>query len=272
MVDLTNASIFNQLLVWPIANLLIALYKGISLLGIPGSFGWAIIGLTLLIRTAIQPLTNKQMESTRKMQELKPKIDLLQKKYKNDKQKLQTEQMKLYQEHGINPAAGCLPLLIQMPIIFGLFQAFRGILLDSSPEHAVSAINQIVYFPWLTIDSLNVMFFGIDLTLFPNTWQEKGIWLLLIPVITGALTWYQTKMMTTSMQQPAKVDKSKTVKKEEKKPEDMAAEMQKQMGFIMPIMIGVFSYSFPIGIALYWNTYTVFAILTQKHTVKLKKA
>ena len=268
MPDLANASLFHQALVWPIVNLLIAIYKGAVSLSIPGAFGWAIIGLTLIVRGALHPLTHKQMESMQKMQALKPQIDKLAKKYKNDKQKLQAAQMNLYKEQGINPAAGCLPLLIQMPIIFGLFEAFRGILLDDSLVHAVETINQIVYIPLLKIQSLDISFFGIDLSLYPSKWQEHGIWLLLIPVITGALTWYQTKMMTDMQKAQKKDTLSEPPKKKKEGTEDMASEMQKQMTMIMPVMIGIFSYNFPLGIALYWNTYTVFAIVTQKHFTK----
>ncbi|MBI4136630.1 membrane protein insertase YidC, partial [Candidatus Roizmanbacteria bacterium] len=189
----------------------------------------------------------------------------LQKKYKNDKQKLQQEQLKLYQEQGINPAAGCLPMLIQLPIVYGLFQTFQGILQAESNQQALDMINKLVYHPSLHLDSLDTTFFGIQLTLSPNQWQEQGIWLLAIPVITGVLTWYQSKVMT-AMQQPAAAKTSeKKGKKEEKKPEDMAQEMQKQMMYIMPVMIGFFAYSFPIGLSLYWNTLTLFMILTQKH-------
>ena len=273
MVDITTANIFHQILVWPILNLLILLYKGFASLGIPGPLGWAIIGMTFIVRGIIHPLNHRQMDTMRKMQELKPHIENLQKKYKNDKQKLQQEQLKLYQQHGINPAAGCLPLLIQMPIVYGLFQTFRAILQAESNQQALDTINKLVYHPFLHIDSLNTTFFGINLTIFPNQWQEYGIWLLAIPVITCVLTWYQSKVMT-AMQQPSSVNlpagkagatEGKSKKKEEKKPEDMAQEMQKQMMYIMPVMIGFFAYSFPIGLSLYWNTLTLFMILSQKH-------
>ncbi|KKS22390.1 MAG: membrane protein insertase, yidc/oxa1 family, preprotein translocase subunit YidC, partial [Microgenomates group bacterium GW2011_GWC1_41_8] len=253
-----------QILVWPILNLLILLYKGFASLGIPGPLGWAIIGMTFIVRGIIHPLNHRQMDTMRKMQELKPHIENLQKKYKNDKQKLQQEQLKLYQQHGINPAAGCLPLLIQMPIVYGLFQTFSAILQAESNQQALDTINKLVYHPFLHIDSLNTTFFGVNLTIFPNQWQEYGIWLLAIPVITGVLTWYQSKVMTAMQQPQNQIEKPKT-KKDEKKPEDMAQEMQKQMMYIMPVMIGFFAYSFPIGLSLYWNTLTLFMIVSQKH-------
>lgn len=262
MRDITTGNIFHQLLVWPILNVLILLYKGFESIGVPGSFGWAIIAMTFIVRAIIHPLNHRQMETMRKMQELKPHIENLQKKYKNDKQKLQQEQLKLYQKHGINPAAGCLPLLIQMPIIYGLFQSFSAILQADSNQQALETINKLVYHPALHIDTLNTDFLGINLTISPNQWQEAGIWLLIIPVITGILTWYQSKVMTAQQTPAKKIEKKK---KDEKAPEDMAQEMQKQMMYIMPFMIGFFAYSFPVGLSLYWNTLTLFMIMSHKH-------
>ena len=191
-------------------------------------------------------------------------FDALKKKHKDNKQALASAQMELFKKHNVNPAAGCLPLLIQMPIVYGLFQTFRAILQAESNQQALDTINKLVYHPFLHIDSLNTTFFGINLTIFPNQWQEYGIWLLAIPVITCVLTWYQSKVMTAMQQPQNQIEKPKT-KKDEKKPEDMAQEMQKQMMYIMPVMIGFFAYSFPIGLSLYWNTLTLFMIVSQKH-------
>jgi YidC/Oxa1 family membrane protein insertase len=114
---MTDPNIFNRLLIWPFMNVLIGIYKFLEIAHIPGAFGWAIVLLTVLVRGAMTPLTKKQMESARKMQAIKPHLDELHKKHKDDRKKLQEEQMRLYQEHGINPAAGCLPLLISFPIL-----------------------------------------------------------------------------------------------------------------------------------------------------------
>ncbi len=97
-----------------------------SLHSFTGSYGLAIILLTFIIRLVLFPLVSKQTRSMKKMQELQPMMQELQKKYENDKEKLQQETMKLYQENKVNPAAGCLPLLIQMPILIALFRALRG--------------------------------------------------------------------------------------------------------------------------------------------------
>ena len=82
------------------------------------NYGLSLIMFTVLIKCALLPLTVKQIKSTQQMQELQPELERLQKRYKNDKEKLNEETMKLYQEKGVNPAGGCLPMLVQLPIIF----------------------------------------------------------------------------------------------------------------------------------------------------------
>lgn len=265
---MTNATLFNQFLIWPFINLLVAFYKGFSFLHIPGSLGFAIIALTLTVRGALHPLTAKQMESAKKMQELKPHLDKLQHKHKHDKQRLQQEQLKLYQKHGLNPAAGCLPMLLQFPVLIALYQVFWQILGNSNLSEMVSQINNIVYFSYLKIQSLDLWFFGINLASKPSQWQEHGWWLLGIPIITAGLQWYQTKLMTNIQRTEDRRQKTvggrqKTEEEKEQK-ENLGQEMQKQMAILMPLMIGFFAFSFPIGLALYWNTFTVFGIISQK--------
>jgi YidC/Oxa1 family membrane protein insertase len=89
------------------------------------NYGLSLIMFTVLIKCALLPLTVKQIKSTQQMQELQPELERLQKRYKNDKEKLNEETMKLYQEKGVNPAGGCLPMLVQLPIIFSLFYTIR---------------------------------------------------------------------------------------------------------------------------------------------------
>ncbi len=97
---------------------------------VTGSAGVAIILFTIVIKTLLLPLTIKSVRSTKAMQELQPKIRELQKKYGQDRQRLSAEMMKLYQEHGINPMSGCLPMLLQIPVFFGLYFAIRNLSLS----------------------------------------------------------------------------------------------------------------------------------------------
>jgi len=107
-----------------VSKMVTGLYHFLGSAGIP-NYGLAIVLMTIIIKIILFPLTKKQLESTRAMMEIQPKMNELQQKYKYDKEKLNQELAKLYQEHHVNPLAGCLPLLIQMPILFGIYYAIR---------------------------------------------------------------------------------------------------------------------------------------------------
>ncbi|EKE15149.1 MAG: hypothetical protein ACD_12C00128G0001, partial [uncultured bacterium] len=116
-----DPNFFNTIFVIPILNLLVIFYKLFLLVKLPGAFGFAIIALTIAIRMLFQPFFKKQIETAKKMQELKPHLDNLSSKHKDDKKQLQAEQLKLYQQHGINPTSGCLVMIIQLPVFIALY-------------------------------------------------------------------------------------------------------------------------------------------------------
>lgn len=266
-----NPTLWNQLLVWPIINLLVAFYKFFEWLHFPGPLGFAVIALTIIIRLILYPLMAAQMKSAKKMQKLKPHLDAINAKHKDDKKALQQAQLDLYKEHGVNPAAGCLPLLVQMPVLIALYNVFYQVLQNGNITNLVSDINHVVYASSLRLSDLDLTFFGMNLGVKPSEWTTHGMWLLAIPVITAGLQWWQSKLMIPSTssgpavptsrpgQKLAKVEK----KDEEKKPEDTAMEMQKQMAMITPVMFGIFAYQFPLGLALYWNVFGLFGIIQQ---------
>lgn len=261
---LLHPTLWNQALIWPITNLLVAFYRLGEFLQVPGPLGFSIIAMTIVFRILLYPFMNTQMKSAKKLAKLKPHIDELQKKHKDDKQALQQAQMALYKEHGVNPAAGCLPLLIQMPVLIALYNVFYSVFQNSDLTTMIADINKILYFPQLHLSSFDLSFFGFNLAAKPSQWQQYGWWLLAIPIITGLLQWYQTKLMMP----PTEKKKESSDKKEEKKDEDMAAEMQKQMAIISPLMFGFFAYQFPIGLALYWNLFGIFGIIQQQYINK----
>ena len=108
--------------------------------GFVGSYGWAIVILTVLIRVVLWPLNDSQAKSMKKMQELQPKIRAIQDSHKNDPQKMQAEMMKFYSEHKFNPFAGCLPMIVQLPIFIGLFGAL------SSPMFLMESVHENFFF------------------------------------------------------------------------------------------------------------------------------
>jgi len=257
---MTNPSFFNQILIWPILNVLMFFYKILAASKIPGAFGLAIISLTLFIRTLLYPLTKTQLVSAKKMGKLKPELDKLSKKHKGDRQKLQQAQLELYKKHGLNPAAGCLPLIMQMPVFIALYQVFWQVLGNGNLTQVVKDINRIVYHPFLKIESMDLYFFGLNLAEKPANWQKAGWWLLLIPIITAGFQWYQTKLIAGETR-PKKEMVSQKKKKSKESQENMGQEMQKQMALMAPLMIGFVSFSFPVGLALYWNTFSLFGII-----------
>lgn len=259
---MNNPNLWNQILVWPILNVLIALYKLFEFLHVPGPLGFAVIGLTLIIRLILYPLMAAQLRSAKKMAVIKPHMDALAAKHKGDKQALQQAQMALYKEHGVNPAAGCLPLLIQMPVLIALYNVFYQVLNNGNLTKIIGEINQVVYLPAFKITNLDLNFFGINLAVKPSQFQTHGYVLLLVPLITAALQWWQTKLMmgaTPKVPPQPSVPKGGTTEGKE----DMAADMQKQMAIITPIMFGYFAYQFPLGLALYWNVFGLFGIIQQ---------
>lgn len=147
---MTNPSIFNEVLVWPITNLLVGIYHILNFIHLPYALGFSIIALTVVIRIVLYPLTNSQLRASKKMQELNPHIANLKAKHKGDAKTLQAETMKLYKEHGVNPAAGCLPVLVQLPIIWGLYSVLRNVVNPNSTA-VLKSINQIVYFSGLKL-------------------------------------------------------------------------------------------------------------------------
>ncbi len=254
--------IFNQLFLHPIINLLVFIYQVLTAANLPGALGLSIIVLTVIIRVLVWPFMTTQLQSAKKMAELKPHMDALKSKHKGDKQTLASAQMALYKEHGVNPAGGCLPAIIQIPVFIGLYQAITHIL-PSVAGSSIDYVNSILYFSWLKLpQTLDPYFLGLNLGYKPSEFATHGSFLLLIPALTALLTFIQSQM---AIVKPPKVYSSDSPKeiKEKESIEDSMSQVQSQMVYMMPLMIGFFAWQFPIGLAIYWNTYTILGILQQ---------
>ena len=253
-------NIFDALIVNPIINALLFVYLIISSIGVPFALGFSIIVLTIIIRFILYPLTTSQLRASKKMQELNPHISKLKEKHKGDAKTIQAETMKLYKEFGVNPLAGCLPLIVQLPVIWGLYSVLNKVIHLGATT--VAEVNKIAYSDALKLSGpWNVYFFGLPLADNPShLMNTMGPIILFVPILTGALQFVQSKMMLSSA--PTKQE-MKIETKKEKKNEDFASAFQKQSMYIFPFMIGFFSFSFPIGLSLYWNTFTVFGIIQQ---------
>lgn len=253
--------LFNEIFLRPIINLLVLIFQGMEAINLPGSLGLSIIALTVIIRFLAWPFMSSQLKSTKKMVELKPHLQDLRKKHAADKQALAAAQMALYKEHGVNPAGGCLPALIQIPIFIALYQAIINIVPGAGGS--IERLNSLLYFSWMKLaQNPDPSLFGINLGAKPSEFLGQGVWLLSVPILTAALTFIQSKMMVPEEIKKYPSDSPKEVKEKEGM-EDTMAQMQSQMMYLMPVMIGYFAFSFPIGLAIYWNTYTILGILQQ---------
>ncbi len=251
---------FNLIFFGPIVNLLVLILHGLELVHIPGALGLSVILLTIIVRLLVWPFMGSQLKSAKKMADLKPHLDALKEKHGSDKQALAAAQMALYKEHGVNPAGGCLPALIQLPVIWALYQTIFAFF--SGPTGLVR-INDVLYLPTLHLSSTpDLHFLGLNLATKPAQFAQYGWFLLLIPLVTAFFQFIQSKMMVPVAVKGYSTDSPKE-KVEKEKAEDTASAMQSQMVYMMPLMIGYFAFQFPIGLALYWNTLTLMSILQQ---------
>lgn len=241
-----------------VAWVLVKIHSGLSLI-FPADSGWAwggaIVLLTVLMRILIFPLFVKQIQSSRKMQALNPQIQVLRKKYKNDKQRLNQEMMKLYQENGANPISGCLPLLIQFPVFISLFNVLNKIAKakEGNGSHGIS--------PELVKSAKEANIFGAHISdSFMNAWStEPKAWNALaitgIAVAISSTTTFLT--MKSSMSRQPAMD-----------PDNPMASAQKMMVWLAPIF-GLFGIAFPLGVLLYWVTSNSWT-LAQSHYIYSK--
>lgn len=247
--------IFNSVIVHPIINVLVAIYQVLLAFNIPYPLGFSIIGLTIAIRIILYPLISAQLRASKKMQDIAPHLSNLKQLHKGDKKRLQEETMKLYKEHGVNPAAGCLPTLIQLPVIWGLYSVLNNIVHKNSKE-LVSYINGIVIDPLKLDFGWESTFFTIPLGQSPSQLMSTmAVIALAIPLVTGLLQFFQTKMIFA----PKPANQANLVKKND----DFASVFQSQATYIFPVMIAFFSFTLPAGLSLYWNTFTIFGIIQQ---------
>ncbi len=231
---------WDLLITNPMVNVLLWIYNAIG-----GNFGLAIILFTLLIRLLTHPLTVQQLKGSQLMQELQnsEKWKNIQKKYKDDKEKLAQEQMKLYQEMGFNPLAPCLPTLIQFPIIIGLYQAIMRALATTPMEllqftkHVYPFINATKLVP------LNSHFLWMDLGQ-PERLVIFGVGIPTLTILVVITTYLQSKLMTPPSASP----------------NDQSAQMSKMMNIYMPLFMGYIAYTLSSGLAIYFVASNLFSI------------
>ncbi len=253
--------IFTTILLNPTLNALIALYKVFEQVGAPGPLGFAILSFTVILRILLWPIMAQQLRSAKKMSALSPKLNEIKKKYAKDKVMQQQKQAELFKENGVNPASGCLPLILQLVVLIAIYNVLSQVVSAKSPTDLINHINSVLYFPQLHLSiPLDQSFLGTSLATKPADWAHIGLWLLIFPVLTVGLQLIQSKMMLPNT---PKVPKKKDDKKNTDDFASTMASTQQQLTLILPFMTGFFVYLYPLGLALYWNTFTLFGILQQ---------
>ncbi len=236
---------WNSLLIHPLLSLLVAAFN------VGRDFGLAIVLVTIAIRLVLYPLFVAQIRSQRAMQELAPAINELKTKYGKDRQRMSEEQMKLYKERGYNPAMGCFPLLVQMPILFAMYAAFIQAGGGPGQEHVLTGADYSTFLPpFITYP------FGpsqpLDTAAHWLPWITGGLaqadpWYIL-PVLAGA-----TQLIASIMAQPLKQPVT----------DDPQAKMMQSMVYYFPLITVFIAWGLPAGLGLYWVSTTLFQIVQQ---------
>ncbi|MBQ7528336.1 membrane protein insertase YidC [bacterium] len=210
-----------------VASLMITLLRGIE--SVTGSYGLAIVVFAVIIKLLLYVPTKQQYQAMKDMQKIQPEIQRLQELYKDDQNTLQQKQMELMREHNVNPLAGCLPMLIQMPILFAIW---RAIMMDQR-------LFENAYFMWIYPGPLQ--------NLFPDLLASSLAGRDLPMILFYGLTMYLSQRLTST--------NSNT----------QAASQQKQMAIIMTVMFSwmMWAYNWPCALILYWSVFSLLTIIQQ---------
>ncbi len=246
-----QTEVWNLVIVHPLINALVLLYDVFF-----HDFGIAIVLLTVFIRLALYPLFLTQLRSQRAQQELAPALAELKKKYKDDRQRFAEEQMKLYRERGFNPASGCLPLVVQMPILFGLYSALSQVgcglgqnVGQACPGLSREELGTILYpfvgnpiEPGAMLRTLSVFL----------PWSGDGLAhkdpFFILPVVAAVVT-----LVSSLMTMPTKQAQT----------DDAMQRSMQSMIWTTPAITLLFGLQLPAGLALYWIVSTLFSVLQQ---------
>ncbi len=239
----TFTTIFNTVLYQPIFNVFVGLYNIV-----PGhDIGVVILIVTILVRLILYPLTSSSIKAQKSMQDLQPKMDAVKKEHAGDQQKQAQALMELYKTNKVNPFASCLPILIQLPILIALYMVLRdGLMSNNLGKELYSFIANPGQ-----INPISLGYFDM---------AKKNV---ALAVLAGAAQWWQAKSLIRT--------KPPAVAGAGGKDEGMAAMMNKQMLYFMPLMTVVVGISLPAGLTLYWFFSTLLTGLQQMLLFKKSK-
>jgi YidC/Oxa1 family membrane protein insertase len=239
--------------------ILIAVYQFLENVGAPAAIAWSIVILTLIVRAVLIPLYRKQLVSQRRMQLLQPEVKEIQKRYKGDTMKARAAQQELFKERGINPLAGCMPLLLQMPLLFIMYSVIQGGLTNQDPRAMLNVfgtqvvdlrcqniVNGVIDATKPCIDSV-VPLLG-DISKAQSLFSIFGFGISVLAIASAVLQLVQSRMML-----PA-ADPDNT---------DPNARIQRQTMLFLPLISIVYGGFLPAGLFIYWIVATVFSIIQQ---------
>jgi YidC/Oxa1 family membrane protein insertase len=238
---------FNTFLYQPLYNGFVYLVSVMPFYDV----GLAIIILTILVKLVLFPLSHKQSKSQAKMKQIEPHIQAIKEKHKNDKLQQNQKIMELYKEHNINPLAGCLPVLVQLPIIIALYFVFMNGLKDG-------VVDATKLYSFMHPIPLNIMFLGF-VDLMSKNW--------VLALLAGATQFYQMKLAMPVAKKPEPSKDGELNFKDE-----FAKNMSMQMQYMLPVMITYFAWILSAAIALYFVVGNIFGIFQELIIKKQMKA
>jgi YidC/Oxa1 family membrane protein insertase len=259
-------SVFD-VLAQPVAIVLEGIHTGLTDIGLPAGSGWAwglsIVLLTITVRILLFPLFVKQIKSQRRMQELSPKIKVLQAKHKGDRETLNTELMKLYKDHGTNPISGCLPLILQLPIFFALFRVMNEFKPHFRSDGTAYFTGKYGLSDHLIEQAAKAKVFGAPIS---AAFNSKGAFLstlhghattvkivAVVMIVTMGLSTFITQKQMMARTGPAT--------------DPQQAQVQKIMLYVLPFSFAIFGFTFPIGVLLYWLTTNIWSMGQQRYVI-----
>ncbi|MFL5777347.1 MAG: YidC/Oxa1 family membrane protein insertase, partial [Chloroflexota bacterium] len=247
---------------------LVALYDVLRAIGAPAAIAWAIVGLTILVRIALIPLYRRQLVSTRRMQLLQPEVKEIQRRYKGDAMKARVAQQELFKERGVNPASGCLPVLLQMPLLIVMYSVIQHGLTNVDPSGMLTVFGvQVVPLECNNlnaagvpdaslgpcIDTIIPALGGLDIS------KPSVLFSIPIPIL-GVLGVSILALLSAGLQV---VQSRMMLPVADPSNDDPNTRIQRQTMLLLPLISIVYGGIFPAGLFIYWITTTIFSIAQQ---------
>lgn len=241
--------------------ILVGVYSFLENLGVPAAIGWAIVALTLVVRAVVIPLYRRQLVSQRRMQMLQPEIKEIQRRYKGDAMKARLAQQELFKERGVSPLAGCLPLLLQMPLLFMMYSVIQSGLTNQDPRAMLTVfgvelvhidcknmVDGVINASKPCIDTIIPFLGNLDVSVPSYLFAIFGFGVSILAIVSAILQLIQSRMMLPIA---------------DPENDDPNTRIQRQTMLLLPLISIAYGGFLPAGLFIYWITATVFSIVQQ---------